>query len=183
MANCFFVRHSHLCCNGLAARSSLWPIGWTDACSWGPQRLADFSTRREWLYRPLTDSVMRTTLIVSLFLSAILSATASAQVTLRRGAVVYTGSAANTTAPATVNAKKVRDATPEWQKIESEGIDPQSARGKQLITRMNSRISKAVKRVADSESKDMVTRKKDLKDDRGRTVTDLTSKVVAKIQE
>lgn len=133
--------------------------------------------------RPLTDSAMRTTLIVSLFLSAILSATASAQVTLKRGAVVYTGSAANTTAPATVNEKKVRAATPEWQKIEDQGIDPQSARGKQLITRMNSRISKAVKSVADSESKDLVTRNKDMKDDRGRTVTDLTSKVVAKIEE
>jgi hypothetical protein len=126
---------------------------------------------------------MRTTLIVSLFLSAILSAAASAQVTLKKGAVVYTGSAANTTAPATVNEKKVRAATPEWQKIVDEGIDPQSARGKQLITRMNSRINQAVESIADSESKDMVTRKKDLKDDRGRKVTDLTSKVVAKIQE
>lgn len=126
---------------------------------------------------------MRTTLIVSLFLSAILSATASAQVTLKKGAVVYTGSAANTTAPATVNEKKIRAATPEWQKIQDEGIDTTSARGKQLITRMNSRISKAVKAVADAESKDMVTRKKDMKDDRGRTVADLTRKVVDKIKE
>lgn len=132
---------------------------------------------------PLTDFVMRTTLIVGLFLSAILSATASAQVTLRKGAVVYTGSAANTTAPAVVNEKKVRAATPEWQKIVDEGIDPQSARGKQLITRMNLRIKQAIESIADSESKDMVTRKKDLKDDRGRTVIDLTSKVVAKIKE
>ena len=132
---------------------------------------------------PLTDFVMRTTLIVGLFLSAILSATASAQVTLRKGAVVYTGSAANTTAPAVVNEKKVRAATPEWQKIVDEGIDPQSARGKQLITRMNLRINQAIESIADSESKDMVTRKKDLKDDRGRTVIDLTSKVVAKIKE
>ena len=126
---------------------------------------------------------MRTTLIVGLFLSAILSATASAQVTLRKGAVVYTGSAANTTAPAIVTEKKVRAATPEWQKIVDEGIDPQSARGKQLITRMNLRINQAIESIADSESKDMVTRKKDLKDDRGRTVIDLTSKVVAKIKE
>ena len=48
---------------------------------------------------------------------------------------------------------------------------------------MNSRISQAVESIADAESKDMVTRRKDLKDDRGRTVIDLTSKVVAKINE
>jgi hypothetical protein len=126
---------------------------------------------------------MRITLIVGLFLSTLLSVTASAQVTLKKGAVVYTGSAANTTAPATINEKKVRASTPEWQKITDEGIDPQSARGKQLITRMNSRISQAVESIADAESKDMVTRRKDLKDDRGRTVIDLTSKVVAKIKE
>jgi hypothetical protein len=126
---------------------------------------------------------MRTKLIVSLFLSALLSATVSAQVTLKKGAVVYHGSAANTTAPATVVEEKVRAATPEWQMIEDEGIDPQSARGKQLITRMNTRINKAVKSVADAESCDMVTRKKDLKDDRGRTVNDLTDLVVAKIKE
>src|SRR5690606_30986477 len=68
---------------------------------------------------------MRTNLIVSLFLFAILSAAASAQVTLKKGAVVYHGSAANTTAPATVSEEKLRAATPEWQKIEDEGIDPQ----------------------------------------------------------
>ena len=132
-----------------------------------------------------TDSVMRTNLILilSLFLSAALATTAHAQVTLKKRAVVYTGSAANTTAPATVSEKKVRAATPEWQKIQGEGIDPQSARGKQLITRMNARISKAVKSIADSESCDLVTRAKDLKDDRGRTVTDLTDLVVAKIEE
>ena len=126
---------------------------------------------------------MRTQLIVTLFFFASLAMTLSAQVTLRKGAVVYHGSSANTTAPATVDEKKVRAATPEWQKVKSEGIDPDSARGKQLITRMNKRIRKAVKRIADSESCDLVTRKKDLKDDRGRPVEDLTDLVVAKISE
>ena len=78
--------------------------------------------------------------------------------------------------------RKVRAATPEWQKIEDEGIDTQSARGKQLITKMNTRIRKAIKAVADSESCDMVTRKKDLKDDRGRSVVDLTDKVIDEIE-
>jgi hypothetical protein len=126
---------------------------------------------------------MRTQLIAGLSLIAVLAMPLSAQVTLRRGAVVYHGSSANTTAPATVNEKKVRNATPEWQKIESDGIDPESARGKQLITKMNKRIRRVVKRIADSESCDLVTRKKDLKDDRGRSVTDLTSLVVAKLGE
>lgn len=126
---------------------------------------------------------MRLTTIARLFLFVLLSASATAQVTLKKGAKVYHGSAANTTAPATIKEKKVRAATPEWQKIEDEGIDPQSARGKQLITKMNNRISQAIKSVADAESRDMVTRKKDLKDDRGRTVEDLTDKVISKIQE
>lgn len=125
---------------------------------------------------------MRTNLIVSLFLSAFLVASASAQVTLKRKAVVYVGSSANTTAPATVVETKVRAATPEWQKIEDEGIDTNSARGKQLITKMNQRIRKAVKAVADAENRDMVTRKKDMKDDRGREVVDLTDLVIDQIK-
>ena len=128
------------------------------------------------------DTVMRTNLFITMFLSAFLAATASAQVSLKKKAVVYIGSAANTTAPATVVAKKVRAATPEWKKIESDGIDPDSARGKQLITKMNQRIRKAVKAVADSENRDMVTRKKDMKDDRGRDVVDLTDLVIAEIE-
>lgn len=124
---------------------------------------------------------MRTTLY-SLLLSVLLAATASAQVTLKKKAVVYVGSAANTSAPATVDEKKVRGATPEWQKIRSAGIDPDSARGKQLITKMNQRIRQAVKSVADAENRDLVTRKKDLKDDRGRDVVDLTDLIVDEIE-
>lgn len=122
-------------------------------------------------------------LIVSLFLTGLLTASLAAQVTVVRGAVVYHGSASNTTAPATVVEKDLRDATPEWQQILDESIDPDSARGKQLIVKMNQRIRQAVKAVAASESRDMVTRKKDLTDDRGREVVDLTEKVIDKIQE
>ena len=86
------------------------------------------------------------------------------------------------TAPATLDAAKVRLATPEWQKIQRSGIDPNSARGKQLITKMNQRIRQAVKSVADAEGRDMVTRKKDMKDDRGRDVMDLTDLVVSEIK-
>ena len=122
------------------------------------------------------------TIIISLLLPLVLTVAASAQVTLKRKAVVYIGSAANTSAPATVDEKKVRASTPEWQKIERDGIDPGSARGKQLITKMNDRIRKAVKSVADDEGRDMVTRKKDLKDDRGRDVADLTDAVISELE-
>ena len=112
-----------------------------------------------------------------------LATSLSAQVTLKKGAVVYTGSAANTTAPASIVEEKVREATPEWKKMQDEGIDEDSAQGKQLIQRMNKRIRKAVKDIANSESRDLVTRKKDIKDDQGRTVVDLTEKVIEKIEE
>lgn len=122
------------------------------------------------------------TKIHTLLLAVLLASSISAQVTLKKKAVVYVGSASNTSAPATLDAAKVRLATPEWKKIQSSGIDPNSARGKQLITKMNLRIRQAVKAVADAEGRDMVTRKKDLKDDRGRDVVDLTDLVITEIE-
>jgi hypothetical protein len=103
------------------------------------------------------------------------------QVTVKRGAVVYHGSASNTSAPATIDETKVRDATKEWQKIQAEGIDVDSAQGKQLVAQMNSRIREAVKDVATSQSRDMVARSGDITDKQGRDVLDLTDKVVAKL--
>lgn len=118
-------------------------------------------------------------LILILFLcTSAFCTSAVAQVKVKRGAVVYTGSASNTSAPATVDEKTIRDATPEWQTIQDEGIDPSSARGKQLIVKMNQRIREAVRTVASSESRDMVTRKKDLADAQGKEVVDLTQQVV-----
>jgi hypothetical protein len=103
------------------------------------------------------------------------------QVSVRKGAVVYHGSAANTSAPATVQDTKVRDATPEWKKIQAEGIDPDSAHGRQLVSQMNTRIRDAIRDVATAESRDMVTRKDDVTDKQGRDVVDLTDKVVQKV--
>lgn len=122
-------------------------------------------------------------LLLACLVSLLLVCSAAGQVTLEKGAVVYQGSAANTSAPATIKEDEVRDATPEWQKIEDEGIDPDSARGRQLIAKMNKRIRSAVKSVAGAESRDMVTREKDLKDAKGREVVDLTDEVVAKLKE
>lgn len=104
-----------------------------------------------------------------------------AQVTVKRGAVVYHGSASNTSAPATVQEGKVKEATPEWQRMQNEGIDADSAQGKQLLVQMNKRIRDAIKDVAAAEGRDMVTRKDDITDRQGRDVVDLTDKVVAKV--
>jgi Skp family chaperone for outer membrane proteins len=106
-----------------------------------------------------------------------------AQVTLKRGAVVYHGSAANTTAPATIDLKKVRAVTVEWQEIEAEGIEKESARGKQLLRKMNQRVREAAQAVAADESCDLVVREGDIADDQGRSVADLTELVIAKIEE
>jgi hypothetical protein len=117
-------------------------------------------------------------------LAAMLAAVpAFAQVTVKKGAVVYHGSASNTSAPAIVDDGKVKEATPEWKKIQAEGIDTDSAHGKQLLVQMNNRIRTAIKSVADSESRDMVARKDDITDKRGRDVLDLTDKVVSKLGE
>ena len=122
-------------------------------------------------------------MLLTVLVTALMTGTATAQVTLKRGAVVYFGSAANTTAPATIDLEKVKDATEEWKKIKADGIDPDSARGKQLTQKMNKAIREAVKAVASDESRDLVVRKKDISDKQGREVVDLTKKVVEKIEE
>lgn len=121
--------------------------------------------------------------IAALLMLTFLSVPLAAQVTLKRGAVVYCGSGSNTTAPAVVDEAKVKEATKEWQKIQSEGIDQDSAQGKQLLQQMNSKIREAIKTVATDASCDMVVRKDDIIDKLGREVTDLTDKVVTKLGE
>lgn len=104
-----------------------------------------------------------------------------AQVTVKSGAVVYHGSASNTSAPATIDEAKVKEATPEWKKMQAEGIDPDSAQGKQLVVRMNTRVQDAVRSVAAAENRDLVTRKDDISDRQGRDIVDLTDKVAKKV--
>ncbi|MBL8754763.1 MAG: hypothetical protein JNK15_15775 [Planctomycetes bacterium] len=119
----------------------------------------------------------------SLLVLLVAAASVLAQVGVKKGAVVYHGSASNTSAPATVQESKVKEATPEWKRIQSEGIDTESAHGKQLLVQMNNRIREAVKSVAEAEGRDMVARKDDITDAQGRTVVDLTDKVVTKVGE
>lgn len=118
--------------------------------------------------------------LLTLSLLALCSAP-PAQVTVKKGAVLFHGSASNTTAPAVIHESKVKEATPEWKKMHAEGIDGDSAQGKQLLQQMSTRIREAVKAVAEDLSRDMVTRKDDITDKQGREVLDLTDKVVAKL--
>jgi Skp family chaperone for outer membrane proteins len=118
-----------------------------------------------------------------LFALLLVAAALVGQVGVKKGAVVYHGSASNTSAPATVQESKVKEATPEWKRIQAESIDTESAHGKQLLVQMNNRIREAVKSVAESEGRDMVTRKDDITDAQGRSVVDLTDKVVTKVAE
>lgn len=104
-----------------------------------------------------------------------------AQVSLKRGAVVYAGSAANTSAPATIDYAKVKEATREWKKLRNDGIDPDSAQGMQLLQQMSDRIREAASQAANDESRDLVVRKDDIVDPQGKSVADLTDKVIGKL--
>lgn len=106
-----------------------------------------------------------------------------AQVGVKKGAVVYHGSASNTSAPAVIDESRVREATREWKKMQAEGIVADSAQGRQLLAQMNNRIRDAVKDIAAAESRDMVTRKDDITDKHGKDVVDLTDKVASKVAE
>ena len=123
---------------------------------------------------PLFSRVLATVLLVG---------AVSAQVTLERGAVVYHGSMANTTAPATIDDEKVRVVTLEWQTIESEGIGLESARGRLLVQKMNQRVREAVRAVASEEGRDLVVRDNDIADHHGREIVDLTDEVISKLEE
>lgn len=126
---------------------------------------------------------MPTFLRSALLSFGLLLAPLMAQVTVRSGAVVYHGSASNTSAPAVIDEAKVKEATPEWKKMQAEGIAPDSAQGKQLVVKMNNRIQEAVRSVATAENRDMVARKDDITDKQGREVQDLTDKVARKVAE
>ena len=110
--------------------------------------------------------------------SAIVAGSATAQVSLNSGAVVYFGSASNTTAPATIDAVTVRDATPEWREIQTQGIRRGSARYKLLMTALDERIRTAVRRTSRIGKCDFVTRSGDIRDPQGKVVKNVTSLVI-----
>jgi hypothetical protein len=110
------------------------------------------------------------------------SAAAAAQVELKPDAVTYFGSASNTSAPATIDEAKVREATPEWQTIQADGVRRGSARYILLVAEMDKRIRDAAQKAAADASKDLVVRSGDISNARGKTAADLTTQVIAKLK-
>ena len=106
-----------------------------------------------------------------------------AQISLTKEHVVYLGCAAVTTSPATLDEAEVRRATPEWRIIEQQQVDLTSARGRQLVSRMNRRIREAVRVAAVECGCDLVTRAQDVADHRGRDVADLTTQVASLLSD
>lgn len=120
--------------------------------------------------------------LIGLCLGLLISAAcAVAQVDLRSDAVVYFGSASNTSAPAVIDEQKVREATPEWQTIQAEGVRRGSARYMLLVAEMDRRIRTAAQSAAAAASKDLVVRSGDITNANGKSSVDLTSDVIAKL--
>lgn len=127
--------------------------------------------------------MIRSLLLVVFLTLAALPGSLLAQVDLKSDAVVYFGSASNTTAPAYVDEDRVRDATPECQTIRNEGVRKGSARYKILMAEADKRIRQAVKDVASARSKDLVVRSGDVTDAKGKDVADITNEVVEKLSQ
>ena len=116
-----------------------------------------------------------------LFLMSLLVSGLAAQVDLKQEAVVYFGSGANTSAPATIDEDRVRDATSEWQTIQSEGVRRGSARYNLLVAEMEKRIRTAVRAAVSEKGNDLVVRSGDIQDAKGKTVADITNDVIGKL--
>jgi hypothetical protein len=101
---------------------------------------------------------------------------------VKSDALVLVGSAGNTTKPASIQLDKVRKATPEAKTIRSEGVAKGSARYELLMSEMNQRIKAAAERAAQSGGHDCVVSSKDITDDKGMRVVDLTDKVIEQLE-
>lgn len=99
-------------------------------------------------------------------------------VALEKDARVISGSSANCSKPATIDFEEVRDATPEWQEIESEGVRKGSARYTLLTARMGQRIKAAAKLVAVHTGHDLIVVSGGISDDRGLDVADVTDLII-----
>ncbi len=95
--------------------------------------------------------------------------------------MVFCGSSANCTRPATIDYEKVRNATPEWQTIRGDGVRQGSARYTLLMARVSQRIATVANAVAGDRGHDLVVRAGDIADDRGQTVVDITDLVLEEL--
>ena len=120
---------------------------------------------------------------LSVILAVILAPVANGQgIGTRSSAVVFHGSPTNCSQPATIDHRKVRKATPEWQTIRSEGVRRGSGRHALLISAMNSRVTRACRIAAEASGRDCVVRKGDITDRRGLSVRDLTERVLRAVK-
>lgn len=122
------------------------------------------------------------TVLAILAVLALAVAGAAQGVVMKSGGVVLCGSASNCTQPATIDMKKVAKATPEYKTIKSEGVPKGSARYDLLVAQMVKRIKQACSDVAKVEGKDCIVRKGDIEQDNGLAVSDLTDKVIEKVE-
>ena len=121
--------------------------------------------------------------LLALTLAVMLTAVANGQgIGTRSSAMVFHGSPTNCSQPATIDHKKVRKATPEWQTIRSEGVRRGSGRYDLLISAMNSRVTRACRNAAEASGRDCVVRKGDITDRRGLSVRDLTEQVLRALE-
>ncbi|MBK8978898.1 MAG: hypothetical protein IPM29_23605 [Planctomycetes bacterium] len=110
-------------------------------------------------------------------------ASAAAQgIETRNSAVVLVGNTTNCTQPATIDFDEVKQKTPEWKTIRSEGIPPGSSRYQLEYSKMMRRIRDACSKVATSQGRDCVVREGDITNDNGLDVVDLTDDVVAELE-
>ena len=100
-------------------------------------------------------------------------------VTLASGAIAYAGSSAFCSRPATLDAVKVRAATPEAVAIRRDGVQAGSARWSLLQTAMHERMLRAADRVAKQGGFDLIVRHGDIADARGLEVADVTAAMIA----
>ena len=99
---------------------------------------------------------------------------AEPEVTLTKSAVVYCGGAA-CARPATIDAAAVMVATPEWRQRQGAAEAERAA----LERAVHERIAAACRKVAAAQDVDLVVRKGDIVDARGKAVADITAAVIA----
>ena len=97
---------------------------------------------------------------------------------------VIFGNARHCRAPATIDFKKVLDATPEMQEIQEEGIQKGSARYIILIAKAVKRIRKVVAKVAVSQKRDCVVKEGSIRENpHDLEISDLTDEVIESIED
>ncbi len=97
---------------------------------------------------------------------------------------VIFGNARHCRAPATIDFKKVLDATPEMQQIQEDGIPKGSARYIILVSKAVKRIRKVVAKVAVSQKRDCVVKEGSIRENpHNLEIEDLTDEVIDSIED